>query len=69
MIILNKCSVSRINLTTGDSMCGKYPMFTKAVALEERFQALLATEVRPTYHAAPSQELLTMLNDHPQAIV
>jgi putative SOS response-associated peptidase YedK len=38
--------------------------------LEERFHARLATEIaEPTYNAAPSQAQLTILNDHPDAIV
>ena len=38
--------------------------------LEERFHAHLSTEIAvPTYNAAPSQAQLTILNDHPDAIV
>jgi putative SOS response-associated peptidase YedK len=45
-------------------------MATNAVALEERFHVRLSTErAEPTYNAAPSQAQLTILNDHPQAIV
>jgi len=45
-------------------------MATHAEALEERFRAPLSTEIAlPTYNAAPSQAQLTILNDHPQAIV
>jgi putative SOS response-associated peptidase YedK len=45
-------------------------MVTNAAALEERFHARLATEIaEPMYNAAPSQSQLTILNDHPQAIV
>jgi putative SOS response-associated peptidase YedK len=51
-------------------MCGRFTMATNAEALEERFRAHVATEVAaPTYNAAPSQAQLTILNDHPQAIV
>jgi putative SOS response-associated peptidase YedK len=51
-------------------MCGRFTMVTNAAALEERFHARLATEIaEPTYNAAPSQAQLTILNDHPQAIV
>jgi putative SOS response-associated peptidase YedK len=45
-------------------------MATNTEALEERFRAHLATEItEPTYNAAPSQAQLTILNDHPHAIV
>jgi len=45
-------------------------MATNPAALEERFRAHLSTEIAvPTYNAAPSQAQLTILNDHPQAIV
>jgi putative SOS response-associated peptidase YedK len=45
-------------------------MATNAAALEERFHARLSTEMAvPTHNAAPSQAQLTILNDHPQAIV
>jgi putative SOS response-associated peptidase YedK len=51
-------------------MCGRFTMATNAAALEERFHAHLATDLAtPTYNAAPSQAQLTILNDHPQAIV
>jgi putative SOS response-associated peptidase YedK len=51
-------------------MCGRFTMATNAEALEERFHARLATEITmPTYNAAPSQAQLTILNDHPHAIV
>jgi putative SOS response-associated peptidase YedK len=51
-------------------MCGRFTMVTNVAALEERFHARLATEIaEPTYNAAPSQAQLTILNDHPQAIV
>ena len=51
-------------------MCGRFTMATNVEALEERFRAHLATEVAPpTYNAAPSQAQLTILNDHPDAIV
>jgi putative SOS response-associated peptidase YedK len=45
-------------------------MATNAGALEVRFRAHVSTEVAaPTYNAAPSQAQLTILNDHPDAIV
>jgi putative SOS response-associated peptidase YedK len=45
-------------------------MATNTAALEERFHARLSTEIAtPTYNAAPSQAQLTILNDHPDAIV
>jgi putative SOS response-associated peptidase YedK len=45
-------------------------MATQTEALEERFRAQVSPEVAaPTYNAAPSQAQLTILNDHPQAIV
>jgi putative SOS response-associated peptidase YedK len=51
-------------------MCGRFTLATNVEALEERFRAQLSTEVAgPTYNAAPSQAQLTILNDHPQAIV
>ena len=51
-------------------MCGRFTMATNAEALEARFRAHRSTEVAaPTYNAAPSQAQLTILNDHPDAIV
>ena len=51
-------------------MCGRFTMATNAGALEVRFRAHVSTEVAaPTYNAAPSQAQLTILNDHPDAIV
>ena len=51
-------------------MCGRYTMFTRAEALEERFRAVLASEdASPTYNAAPSQEQRIILSDNPGAIV
>ena len=45
-------------------------MATNAAALAERFHAQVAPELAgPTYNAAPSQAQLTILNDHPQAMV
>jgi putative SOS response-associated peptidase YedK len=45
-------------------------MATNVEALEERFRAHLSTEVAaPIYNAAPFQAQLTILNDHPDAIV
>src|SRR5262245_25500712 len=51
-------------------MCGRFTMATNAEALEERFRAYVSTEVAPpTYNAAPSQAQLTILNEHPHAII
>jgi len=51
-------------------MCGRFTMATNAEGLAERFRAHVSTEVAaPTYNAAPSQAQLTILNDHPDAIV
>ena len=51
-------------------MCGRFTMATNPAALEERFHAHLSTELAgPTYNAAPSQAQLTILNNHPDAIV
>jgi len=45
-------------------------MATNAAALEERFRAHFSIEVpAPIYNAAPSQAQLTILHDHPDAIV
>jgi putative SOS response-associated peptidase YedK len=50
-------------------MCGRYTLFTKAEALEERFHALFPPEVyEARYNAAPSQEQLTILNENPHEI-
>jgi putative SOS response-associated peptidase YedK len=49
-------------------MCGRYTLYTKAEALEERFHAQLVLYT-PTYNAAPSQALSVILNEEPQAIV
>jgi putative SOS response-associated peptidase YedK len=51
-------------------MCGRFTLFTRAEALEERFQAQMAVEgAAPTYNAAPSQEQFVILSDKPRAIV
>ena len=51
-------------------MCGRYTMFTRAEALEERFRAQIASEdTAPTYNAAASQAQLAILSDNPQTIV
>jgi putative SOS response-associated peptidase YedK len=64
------CALHDIHLILGVSMCGRFTMATNAEALEERFRAHVSTEVAaPTYNAAPSQAQLTILNDHPDAIV
>src|SRR5688500_11077010 len=49
-------------------MCGRFTLYTKAEALEERFNAQLEMNYTPTYNAAPSQAHLTVLNDNPQEI-
>src|SRR4029434_5827387 len=68
--ILAMHSSVAVGVITGVSMCGRFTMATNAEALEERFRAHLATEIAvPTYNAFPSQAQLTILNDHPQAIV
>jgi putative SOS response-associated peptidase YedK len=51
-------------------MCGRYTLYTKAEALEERFHAQLEMGLyTPTYNAAPSQALFVILNDDPGLIV
>jgi putative SOS response-associated peptidase YedK len=51
-------------------MCGRFTLATHPAALEARFHAQLATEkALPTYNAAPSQTQLTILNEHPDAMV
>jgi putative SOS response-associated peptidase YedK len=50
-------------------MCGRYTIGTDAAALEARFQAQgAASLVSPSYNAAPSQRLPTILSASPQAI-
>lgn len=68
--IVHVCTLYDIHLILGVLMCGRFTMATKAEALEARFRAHVSPEVAgPTYNAAPSQAQLTILNDHPQAIV
>ena len=51
-------------------MCGRYTLYTKAEALEERFHAQMEMGLyTPTYNAAPSQALSVILNDDPGLIV
>lgn len=51
-------------------MCGRFTLYTQAEALEERFHATIAEDsYRPSYNAAPSQALLTILHDNPEVIV
>jgi putative SOS response-associated peptidase YedK len=51
-------------------MCGRYTLYTKAEALEERFHAQLEMGLyTPTYNAAPSQAQSVILNDDPGSIV
>src|SRR2546421_901446 len=50
-------------------MCGRYTIGTDAAALEARFQAQgAASLVSPSYNAAPSQGLPTILRANPHAI-
>src|SRR4029453_11820696 len=70
LCVVHLCKLSNSHLTIGVLMCGRFTMATNPAALEERFHAHLSTEIAvPTYNAAPSQAHLTILNDHPQAIV
>jgi len=51
-------------------MCGRYTLYNKAEALEERFHAQMEMDLyTPTYNAAPSQALSVILNDDPGLIV
>ena len=50
-------------------MCGRYTIGTDAAALEARFHAQgAAGRVSPSYNAAPSQRLPTILSANPHAI-
>ena len=50
-------------------MCGRYTISTDAAALEARFQAQGAVSmISPSYNAAPSQGLPTILSTNPHAI-
>jgi len=50
-------------------MCGRYTLATDAVALAARFQAYVPPRlVAPTYNAAPTQGLPTILNANPYLI-
>src|SRR5437763_278242 len=50
-------------------MCGRYTIVTDAKALEARFQAYLPpSQLAPSYNAAPSQGLPTILNANPYVI-
>ena len=50
-------------------MCGRYTIGTDAAALEARFHAQVpASMLSPSYNAAPSQGLPTILNADPHAI-
>jgi len=50
-------------------MCGRYTIVTDAKALEARFQAYLPPSLlAPSYNAAPSQGLPTILNANPYVI-
>jgi putative SOS response-associated peptidase YedK len=51
-------------------MCGRYTLYTKAEALQERFHVQMEMGLyTPTYNAAPSQALSVILNDDPESIV
>jgi putative SOS response-associated peptidase YedK len=50
-------------------MCGRFTLYTKAEALEERFDAQLEMDYTPMYNAAPSQTLPVILNTDPGSIV
>jgi putative SOS response-associated peptidase YedK len=50
-------------------MCGRYTIGTDAAAMEARFHVQVAAgRVSPSYNAAPSQGLPTILNANPHAI-
>ena len=47
-------------------MCGRYTIFTDAAALEARFHAYVPPSLlAPSYNAAPSQGLPTILSANP----
>lgn len=51
-------------------MCGRFTLYTKAEALEERFNAHMAyEEYSRSYNVAPSQYNPVVLNDQPEEIV
>src|SRR4029434_5941629 len=50
-------------------MCGRYTIFTDAAALAARFHAYVPPSLLvPSYNAAPSQGLPTILSAHPYVI-
>ncbi len=49
-------------------MCGRYSIFTPKNALQIRFNALRAEALKPTYNAAPTQNLPVILNSEPTTI-
>ena len=50
-------------------MCGRYTVYTPAETLAQRFHAELPMDLlRPTYNAAPSQDLPVIRSGQPQAI-
>ena len=66
--IVNKCSISS-KILTGGNMCGRYTIFTDAAALEARFHAYVPPSLlAPSYNAAPSQGLPTILSANPYVI-
>jgi putative SOS response-associated peptidase YedK len=44
-------------------MCGRFTLFTDFPILQERFDFDNEIEVRPRYNIAPSQDILTVVND------
>ncbi|HET8669430.1 MAG TPA: SOS response-associated peptidase family protein [Candidatus Saccharimonadales bacterium] len=50
-------------------MCGRYSMFAEETELVGRFHVRLAdVSIRPTYNAAPGQELTTILDTDPRLL-
>jgi len=51
-------------------MCGRYTIYTKAEALEERFDAVIDEHIKysPHFNAAPSQNLPAIFSDEPGVI-
>ena len=50
-------------------MCGRYTIFTHAAALEARFHAYVPPSLlAPSYNAAPSQGLPTILSANPSGV-
>ncbi len=49
-------------------MCGRYSIFTPTDVLKLRFNAPRAEALKPTYNAAPTQNLPVILNSDPKTI-